>query len=235
MTNSDDKKPLTSSTIEEAPPPKETSKPTASMETQSNNSGGDSKRRKRNRKRKICICFTLLIILTIFIILLILSLTIFKPKRPVTTIDSVTVERFQASVNALAFRVVLNLTLHVDLSLKNPNRVGFSYDSSSALLNYRGQLIGEAPLPANHIAPQKTEMMNLTLTLMADRLLSESELLSDVMSGVIPLNTFVKVSGKVSILKLFKIKVQSSSSCDLTISVSNRNVTRQSCKYSTKL
>ncbi|VVB05631.1 unnamed protein product [Arabis nemorensis] len=228
-------KPLaSSSTMEEAASSKQTSKTNASMETQSSNTT-TSGRKGRKRNRKICICVTLLIILTFFIIPLIVSLTLFKPKRPITTVDSVTVERFRASINALAFKVDLNLTLHVDLSLKNPNRVGFSYGSSSVLLNYRGQLIGEAPLPANRIAPQKTQFMNLTLTLMADRLLSESELLSDVMAGVIPLNTFVKVSGKVSILKIFKIKVQSSSSCDLTISVSNRNVTSQKCKYSTKL
>lgn len=219
--------------------PAEASKTIASMETQSASGGGGGgggrKRTKRNRNCKLCICFTLLFILIIFVVILILALTIFKPKRPITTIDSVTVDRFQASINALAFKVILNITLSVDLSLKNPNRVGFSFDSSSALLNYRGQLIGEAPIPASRIAPEKTLPMNITLTLMADRLLSESQLLSDFMSGDIPLNTFVKVAGKVSVLNMFKFKVQSSSSCDLSISVSNRNVTSQHCKYSTKL
>ncbi|KAL1195910.1 Late embryogenesis abundant protein [Cardamine amara subsp. amara] len=213
--------------------PQETSKPNASMETQSTSGGGRKGRRKRNCK--ICICITILIFLLIFIVLLILGFTLFKPKLPITTIDSIAVERLRASFELASLKVVLNLTLHVDLSLKNPNRVGFSYDSSSALLNYRGQLIGEAPLPANRIAPEQTQPMNLTLTLMADRLLSDSELINDVMAGVIPLNTFVKVSGKVKVLKIFKLKVQSSSSCDLTISVSNRNVTSQHCKYSTKL
>ncbi|XP_010504211.1 PREDICTED: uncharacterized protein LOC104781289 [Camelina sativa] len=209
------------------PPPKPTA---SSMEMQS---GKNKSRRKRNCK--ICVCFSILLFLLICIIIIILAFTLFKPKRPVTTMDSISVERLRASVNPLLLKVFLNLTLNVDLSLKNPNRVGFSYDSSSALLSYRGQLIGEAPLPASRIAPRKTHLLNLTLTLMADRLLSESELLSDVMAGVIPLNTFVKVSGKVSVLKIFKIKVQSSSSCDLIVSVSDRNVTSQNCKYSTKL
>ncbi|XP_024013406.1 uncharacterized protein LOC18021324 [Eutrema salsugineum] len=226
---SDDKKekPAVAMLAAEAP------KTNAAMETQSANGGG---RKTRKRNRKICICITLLIIiLVIFIVLLVLALTLFKAKRPITTIDSVAVDRFQASVDPLALKVNLNLTLRVDFSLKNPNRVGFSYDSSSALLNYRGQLIGEAPLPASRIGPEKTKAMNLTLTLMADRLLAESQLLSDVMAGVIPLNTFVKVAGKVSVLNIFKIKVQSSTSCDLNISVSNRNVTSRHCKYSTKL
>lgn len=213
----------------------ESPKPNAAMETQSTNgvSGGTKGKKKRNRK--ICICVTLLILLVIFIVLLVLGLTLFKPKRPITTIDSVAVDRLQASVDVLNLKVILNLTLSVDLSLRNPNRVGFSFGNSSALLNYGGKLIGEAPLPASRLGAEKTLPMNLTLTLMADRLLADTGIISDVMSGSIPVNTFVKVAGKVSVLKIFKIKVQSSSSCDIVISVANRNVTSQHCKYSTKL
>ncbi|CAD5325775.1 unnamed protein product [Arabidopsis thaliana] len=227
----DDKKEEEKPATAMLPPPKPNA---SSMETQSANTG-TAKKLRRKRNCKICICFTILLILLIAIVIVILAFTLFKPKRPTTTIDSVTVDRLQASVNPLLLKVILNLTLNVDLSLKNPNRIGFSYDSSSALLNYRGQVIGEAPLPANRIAARKTVPLNITLTLMADRLLSETQLLSDVMAGVIPLNTFVKVTGKVTVLKIFKIKVQSSSSCDLSISVSDRNVTSQHCKYSTKL
>uniref|UniRef100_M4CS62 Late embryogenesis abundant protein LEA-2 subgroup domain-containing protein n=1 Tax=Brassica campestris TaxID=3711 RepID=M4CS62_BRACM len=172
----------------------EAPKPNAAMETQSTNGGGGTKGKKRNRK--ICICVTLLILLLIFVVLLVLGLTLFKPKRPITTIDSVAVDRLQASVD------VLNL---------------------------------KAPLPARRVGPENTLPMNITLTLMADRLLTDTQIINDVMSGSIPINTFVKVAGKVSVLKIFKIKVQSSSSCDIVISVANRNVTSQHCKYSTKL
>ncbi|CAH8369779.1 unnamed protein product [Eruca vesicaria subsp. sativa] len=210
----------------------EAPKTNAAMETQSANGG--KKRKKRNRK--ICICvITLLLLLLIFTTFLVLGLTLFKPKRPITTVDSISIERLQASLDALNFKVILNLTLHVDLTLKNPNRVGFSFGPSSALLNYGGKLIGEAPFSASQIGPEKTLPMNVTLTLMADRLLTETKLVGDVMSGSIPVNSFVKVVGKVNVLKIFKIKVESSSSCDIVISVSNRNVTSQHCKSSTKL
>ncbi|KAH0864973.1 hypothetical protein HID58_082184 [Brassica napus] len=175
----------------------EAPKPNAAMETQSTNGGGGRKGKKRSRK--ICICVTLLILL-IFVVPLVLGLTLFKPKRPITTIDSVAVDRLQASVD------VLNL-----------------------------KLIGEAPLPASRVGPENTLPMNITLTLMADRLLTDTQIINDVMSGSIPINTFVKVAGKVRVLKIFKIKVKSSSSCDIVISVANRNVTSQHCKYSTKL
>ncbi|KAH0884947.1 hypothetical protein HID58_061043, partial [Brassica napus] len=222
------------------------------------------KRRKRNGK--ICICVTLLIIFLFFIILHVLALTFFKPKCPITTID------------ALNLKVILNLTLQVNLS----------FGSSSGLLNYGGKLIGEAPFRASQIRQDKTFPMNVTLTfpmnvtltLMADRPFVEREyhevyrkiygdpvydtlmktmfMLSTLSAKRIPLKirgvqtlckngllknpdirrsvkTFVKVVGKVSVLNMFKIKVESSSSCDITISISNRNVTSQHCKSSTRL
>ncbi|XP_010529410.1 PREDICTED: uncharacterized protein LOC104806281 [Tarenaya hassleriana] len=191
-------------------------------------------KKKRHRCRNICLCLTAAVAL-IIVVSVILGLTVFKPKRPVTVIDSVAVDQLRASVDMARMRVLLNLTLDVDLSLTNPNRVGFSYDPTSALLNYRGDLIGEAPIPAGRIPAEGRKPMNLTLTLMADRLLSNSQLLSDVISGELLLNTLVKVTGKVRIINLFNLRVRSSSSCDLTLSISARNVTRQVCKYSTKL
>ncbi|KAG2252007.1 hypothetical protein Bca52824_082143 [Brassica carinata] len=217
--NTDDKKEKAGAPMLAAEAPKSN----ADMETQPPNGGGG----KRNRKICICVSLLILILLLIFIVLLVLGLTLFKPKNPTATVDSVAVERLRTSVDVLDFKANLNLTLQAHLALKNPNRVGFSFGSTSALLNYNGQLVGEAPLPANKVGPQKTLRMNITLTLMADRLLSESQVFSDVMSGSIPVNAFVKVAGKVSVFNMFKIKVKSSASCDVTISVSSRNVTSQ--------
>ncbi|KAJ4885223.1 Late embryogenesis abundant (LEA) hydroxyproline-rich glycoprotein family [Raphanus sativus] len=226
--NWDDKKEKAAAamlTAEEAP------RPNADMETHFANGG----RKRRKRNHKICIGVTLLILLLIFIVLLLLGLTLFRPKNPTATVDSVVVDQLRTSVDVLNLKANLNLTLQAHLALKNPNRVGFSFGSTSALLNYKGQLVGEAPLPANRVGPQKTLHMNIKLTLMADRLLSESQVFSDVMSSSIPVNAFVKVAGKVSVFNMFKIKVKSSASCDVTISVSSRNITSQQCKYSTKL
>ncbi|CAN6930040.1 unnamed protein product [Brassica oleracea var. botrytis] len=222
--NTDDKKEKAGAPMLAAEAPKSN----ADMETQPPNGGGG----KRNRKICICISLLILILLLIFIVLLVLGLTLFKPKNPTATVGSVAVERLRTSVDVLNLKANLNLTLQAHLALKNPNRVGFSFGSTSALLNYKGQLVGEAPLPANKVGPQKTLRMNITLTLMADRLLSESQVFSDVMSGSIPVNAFVKVAGKVSVFNMFKIKVKSSASCDVTISVSSRNVTSQHSRNS---
>ncbi|KAK7837279.1 hypothetical protein CFP56_021437 [Quercus suber] len=84
----------------------------------------------------------------------------------------------------------------IDLSVKNPNKAGFKYSNSTAYLNYRGQLVGEVPIPADQISAGETKPMNISLTLLADRLLSNSDLYSDVKSGVLALNSNVRLLGK---------------------------------------
>ncbi|KAK7382892.1 hypothetical protein VNO80_02047 [Phaseolus coccineus] len=184
--------------------------------------------------RKVCLTVTGVVIALILLIV-ILALTVFKAKHPVTTVDSTKLEDFHMSLDIAKLRVDLNVTLRTDVSVMNPNKVGFKYSDSIAHLNYRGQLIGEVPIPAGEISSGETKGFNLTLTIMADRLLSNSQLFSDVTSGTLPLNTFVRISGKVSILGFIKVHVVSSTSCDVVINLSNRTVGNQECQYKTKL
>ncbi|KAI9154177.1 hypothetical protein LWI28_022116 [Acer negundo] len=187
-----------------------------------------------HKGRNICMGI-LLGIIVIIIIVVILAFTVFKAKRPVIQIDSIALDDLSVSLDIARLRVNINVTVDTDISVKNPNKVGFNYAPSYALLNYKGQLIGEVPIPAGKISAGETAGMNLTLTLMADRLLSNSEVYSDVLSGALPLNTYTKISGKVSILNIFKVHVVSSSSCDFTVNISNRTVGDRLCKYKTKL
>lgn len=184
--------------------------------------------------RKVCLIVTGVVI-AIVLLIVILALTVFKAKHPVTTVNSVKLEDFHLGLDIAKLKVDLNVTLGVDISVKNPNKVGFKFSDSVANLNYRGQQIGEVPVPAGEISSDATKEFNLSLTIMADRLLSDSQLYSDVTSGTLPLNTFVKISGKVRILGFIKVHVVSSTSCDFAVDISTRAVENQECKYKTKL
>ncbi|KAK9986353.1 hypothetical protein SO802_031304 [Lithocarpus litseifolius] len=189
--------------------------------------------RKRNRTC-CCIGTTICIIIAIVIVVLILALTVFKAKRPVISYDNMSIKELDASFDITKFKVHLNLTIDVDLSIKNPNKVGFKFSNSTAFLNYRGQLVGEVPVPADEISASETKAMNVSLTLLADRLLSDSDLYSDVKSGVLALSSKIRLSGKVKILGL-KFHAVSTSSCDFSIYISNRTIADQTCKYKTQL
>ncbi|BAT83851.1 hypothetical protein VIGAN_04108700 [Vigna angularis var. angularis] len=144
--------------------------------------------------RKVCLIVTGVVIALVLVIV-ILALTVFKAKHPTTVVDSTKLEDFHMSLDIARLRVDLNVTLSTDVSVKNPNKVGFKYSDSTAHLNYRGQLIGEVPIPAGEISSGETKGFNLTLTIMADRLLSNSQLFSDVTSVHFPTEREVKMMG----------------------------------------
>ncbi|KAF7825380.1 late embryogenesis abundant protein [Senna tora] len=187
------------------------------------------------RRMRVCVAVTAALVVAIVLVIVILAFTVFKAKRPVTAVDSVSVRDMDMSLDIARLRVNLNVSLDVHISVTNPNKVGFRYSDSTALLNYRGQLIGEAPIPAGRISSGGTAAMNLTLTIMADRLLSTSQLFSDVTSGSLPLNTWIRISGRVSILGFIKVRVISTTSCDFSLSISNRTIEDKVCHYKTKL
>ncbi|KAE8715022.1 hypothetical protein F3Y22_tig00110187pilonHSYRG00438 [Hibiscus syriacus] len=191
-------------------------------------------RKHRHKCRNICFA-TMGVLLFFIILIVILIFTVFKPKNPVTTINSVTLAGLKLSLDLTKFQVLFNATLDVDLSIKNSNKVGFKYADSTAYLNYRGQKVGEAAIPAGTISADDTATMILTMTVMADRFISDSNFLGDVWGGELPLNTFAEVSGKVNVLNLFKIHVVSTASCDIIVFLSNSTVADQNCNYNYEL
>ncbi|GER55687.1 late embryogenesis abundant protein [Striga asiatica] len=143
-------------------------------------------------------------------------------KRPRTSVDFVSLEDLDSSFDFARLRLHLNLTLDLRISVTNPNRVGFRYTTSTALLRYRGGEVGQVPVPAGRIGSRDTHTLNLTLTLMADRLLTNSAVYSDAISGTLPLQTYVRLAGKVRIL--FNFHVVTYTTCDLEIALLNRTV-----------
>ncbi|GAB2272055.1 hypothetical protein Dimus_006875 [Dionaea muscipula] len=194
----------------------------------------DARVRSR-RRRNICVVGGIVFVL-IVVVLVIVGLTVFRVKRPVTTINSVSLEDFQFSVAVFPqISAKINVTLATGISIRNPNKLGMKYTNTSAYVEYRGEVVGEAPVPAGSISGGQTLPMNLTLTVMADRLLSNPQFYQDVvLNRTLPLTTYTRVSGKVTIL-FIKIHVVSYASCNQVISVTNRNISSIDCSYKTKL
>lgn len=141
----------------------------------------------------------------------------------------------QTSLDIPKLKAYLNISFDVNLSIKNKNKIGFKFTNSSAFLNYRGQVVGEVPIPAGEISADKTFNMDLTVTFMADRLLSDSDLYLDIINGTLPFSTSTRISSKVDIIGIFKIHVASYASCEVIIDVKNKSVAKKTCHSKTKL
>ncbi|XP_051131815.1 uncharacterized protein LOC127251909 [Andrographis paniculata] len=185
--------------------------------------------------RCLCLCplVAAAVVMGVGLLFLVLGLTVFKARRPTTSVDSVSLSHLDASLDLASLRVNLNVTLDIGLAVGNPNRVGFRYSRSTAFLRYRGNNVGEVPVPDGKIGARETRPLNLTLTLMADRLLSNSALYSDITSGTLPFQTHIRIAGRVRML--FKIHVVTYTTCDLQIELADRALSQQKCRYKTKL
>ncbi|KAG4922301.1 hypothetical protein AAZX31_18G199500 [Glycine max] len=183
----------------------------------------------------VCLMVTLCVVIALVLLGVILAMTVFKPRHPITNVDSVRLQNMSLDMDIFSMSVNVNLTLEVDVSVNNPNKLGFNYYNSYAQLNYRGQLIGEAPIPNGHILAEEIKGLNSTLTVMADRLVSNSEVTKDVALGLLPLNSLVRIFGQVNVLGFIKFYVASTSSCDFTLNLSNRTIVDNKCQEKTKI
>ncbi|KAG6433665.1 hypothetical protein SASPL_105280 [Salvia splendens] len=184
------------------------------------------------RGRRICLCASAAV-LGLGLLLLILGLTVFKARRPTTRVDSVALDDLDFSLDLARLRVAVNVTLALGLTVHNPNRVGFKYRNGTALLRHRGNDIGEVPVPAGRIGARDTRSLNLTLALMADRIVSDSAMFNDFVSGTLPIQAYVKLSGKVRIV--FSIHVATYTTCDVDVMLRNQTLSNLKCHYRTKL
>ncbi|KAF5782503.1 putative Late embryogenesis abundant protein [Helianthus annuus] len=194
---------------------------------------GDQKKLKR--RRCIIICSSILaVILMIALILLILSLTVFKAKKPVLTVNSVALDDLDVNITPLPPKISLNLSLALDLTIKNPNKVSIKYQPSSAILRYKGRDLGDVPIPAGKIGADGIERLNLTVVLFADRLLTDSGIYRDVLGGNLPFSTYTRIKAKARVV-FFNVHVTSTSTCDVNIDIGSRSVSNQTCHYKNNL
>ncbi|KAJ9547489.1 hypothetical protein OSB04_020032 [Centaurea solstitialis] len=157
-----------------------------------------------------------------------------RSRNPVTTVNSVEIRDLDASVNLLPPRVSLNVSLDLDISIKNPNKLPVKYRNSSANLLYKGEVVGDVPIPAGEIGSGDTKRLKLMLTVFADRLLTNPHVYGDVIRGTLQVSTYTRISGKARVLNLFNVHFVSVSKCDLDISISDRRISKQICDYENK-
>ncbi|RDY04126.1 Late embryogenesis abundant protein, partial [Mucuna pruriens] len=182
-----------------------------------------------------CVVATLIVVIAVVLLAAILALNTYKPRKPVTSVDSIKLEDMDFNLNIFKLSVNVNVTLNVDVSVNNTNKFGFKYYDSSAQLNYRGELIGEATIPNGELLPMETMGLNLTLTIMADRFISNPQVPKDAASGTLPLNALIKILGKVNILGFIEFHASSTSSCDFTVNLFNRTVGDHECQSNAKI
>ncbi|KAI9127861.1 hypothetical protein K1719_000854 [Acacia pycnantha] len=172
-----------------------------------------------SRGQKICCGVTAIVIILLVVTLVILFLTVLKPKDPIIIIQPVKLERFESVVFP---DLELNLTFGVVATVKNPNHATFTYQDSTASVNYRGILVGEAPVKGDTVPDHGELNVSTTLVVQADKLLKDGNFVDDFNNGVVNFISATTLQGKVRILTIFKKKATSFSTCHISLFTNNK-------------
>jgi Late embryogenesis abundant protein len=182
-----------------------------------------------------CILISLSFLLLVAILLIVLGLTVLRPRHATTVVNSVRLSGLDASLNSPSLSLSLNLTLSLDITSYNPNHASFRYGEGSAEMYYQGQLIGLAKIPPGEVEAEGSVNCVVDLTVMAGRLASQySAAYADVMAGSIDITTETEISGRVTVLGVFKHHMVSYTSCQVVVGVRSRTVQNSDCRYRTK-
>eukprot|EP00250_Pteridium_aquilinum_P007761 c17417_g2_i1 orf=2-631(-) len=166
-----------------------------------------------------------IILILIVVVIIILAFTLFKAKNPKIHVDNITLENFKFKLLLnIPPTLSLNVTLGLNISLENPNKVSLKYTNSTSHMFYRGLEVGLVPIPPGHVTASGKEYIFSTLNFMAEHLITNSHFISDYQNGSLPFSTITRVLGRVNIFNIYKHHFDASSICNITIFTSNQSI-----------
>ncbi|MCD7456239.1 hypothetical protein HAX54_030952 [Datura stramonium] len=198
----------------------------------------NKKRFHQRRCFKYCVCIsTLFLILAITIIILIF--TVFKIKDPIIRMNGVTVVKLDL-INTSGTTLPIpkpgsNMTIRADVSVKNPNYASFRYANTTTTISYRGTVVGEARGPPGKSKARRTMRMNVTIDIITDKIVSHPGLQDDISTGLLAMNSFTSVGGRIKLLNMIKKHVVVKMNCTITVNITSQAIQDQKCTKKVKL
>ena len=192
----------------------------------SDEEAGRSSDEERRQKRKKWALYIIAFVIFQTGIIVLFSMTVMKFRTPKFRVRSVTsFENFDTQ--ASSFNVVMN----TQLGIKNTNFGPFKYGNSTVAFYYKGTQIGSVFIPKSKANFRRTKKLNVAVSLVAPtNLASNSEWTNDVSSGIVPLTSTSRLSGKIEIMFIFKKKRSVNMNCTMDLNISTKQLQNIKCK-----
>ncbi|MED6191498.1 hypothetical protein PIB30_000596 [Stylosanthes scabra] len=173
-----------------------------------------------------CGCFTALICI-VAVILIVLSFTVYNVQDPDVRLDSVTIVNgtLNLKANATATSSSDNVTLLAHLIVKNTNSFTFRYGTTTTQVSYDGIEIGVGTLPPGKTKGKRTAMLNVTMEVVAKKLVDAPGLRRDVEEDqAVNISSYTRIDGRVKVLNMFKRKVVVVLNCTVEYNVTTGHI-----------
>lgn len=174
----------------------------------------------RKRRCVLCCCGCCVTsVVIVGIVVLVLSLTVFKVKDPVLTMNRVTLEDVDGDFGTERHPVSVNATLNANISIKNPNLASFRFARSETDFYYMGETVGVAYAPDGEVGADRTVLMNVTLDVLADRISPNVNLTDLIFGQDYNLTSYTEITGRVNVLGIYKRDLDIKMNCSITLEV----------------
>ncbi|KAK7257528.1 hypothetical protein RIF29_31565 [Crotalaria pallida] len=170
---------------------------------------------RRRRRIKICFSVSALFLIIFATVIVTLSFTIFRPKDPEVSLHLVDLEKFQFfTPNSTSESLGLVITV------VNKNYGSFKSRNSIGYLNYRHIVVAKVPIETKVIPARSKMNVSTSAGIMTNKFMSDPMFWSDIEAGALNLTASVTLPGKVSMIKILKLKAMVNISCNIYFNLS---------------
>ncbi|KAJ9173668.1 hypothetical protein P3X46_016781 [Hevea brasiliensis] len=179
----------------------------------------------RQRKYiKCCGCFTAFFLI-LAVTILVLFFTVFHVKDPVIRISNLPLDQLELPVLPNGtFSTGTNVTLVIDISVKNRNMASFKFNNGTTTVLYSGTVVGEGMTPSGKAKARRTIHMNVTVIIIPEKILQVPRWVTDLSSKKLTMTSNTIIDGKVKILEIVKKHLTVEVNCTITYHFSSQDI-----------
>ncbi|KAL6972001.1 hypothetical protein U1Q18_031684 [Sarracenia purpurea var. burkii] len=180
----------------------------------------------RRQKRKKCILYIIVFAIFQIAVITIFSVTVMKVKNPKFRVRSATFGTFDVQTANPSF----NLMMNVEVGVKNTNFGPYKFDNSTIYFYYGDTEVGSASIPKSKANFKSTKKLTVSMDLTSTNVASNSGLGTQLGSGILPLTSRSRLTGKVELMLIMKKKKSVDMDCTMNINTTTRELQDLQCK-----
>ncbi|XP_022738765.1 late embryogenesis abundant protein At1g64065-like [Durio zibethinus] len=181
---------------------------------------------RREEKSSKCLVYVLAIMVIQGTVLLIFASIILRVRTPDFEIGSARVRNLKyGNSSAPSF----NFTLVTEVTVENNNFGDFRFANTTGSVWCGPVVVGEMKIPTGRAQARATERLNVSVDVSSVRILDTKNLSNNISSGLLELNSHVKLSGKVNIMNIMRRRRHPEMNCFMKLNLTGHTVKELTC------
>ncbi|OMP06106.1 Late embryogenesis abundant protein, LEA-14 [Corchorus olitorius] len=197
--------------------------------TRSDMEFGKPKQKREDQKSSKCLVYVLAALVLHGAVFLIFATVVLRPRTPEVEIGSVTVKNLKYGNIGNSSAPSFNFTMVTQIKIENSNFGDFRFENTTGSVSCGSAAVGVMKIPTGRAQARETERLNVTVSVSSLKIPNTTNLSSNISSGLLALNSHVKLSGKLNILNIMKRRRHPEMNCFMTLNLTGHTIQGLTC------